>query len=488
MSGTRRQAARLAAIALVPLVMAAAATCRADDLPPSHPRLHVKGAGFQLKQFQVVQGTEDAARTYYKTVVASQMNFESATTIESSNIKSLLTYFGYPAITAKDLHQLSSDQLMGLSAAGDILATRFFAPKISDVKEKPVAVPENGGFGWRKLVRLKAKAGSAADSNGMQTLFFLQNIFEATVAGDPFDFNKNVSKFNQAIVIRKTGSGPYNADKRPAYFLTYGRLVKVDAKGIPAPVGGQLQDDGPLIFSLKATFDEDDRDPETNSSPKEYFVPDSCLQCHGGATARVKLNYLDTDHWIDRVTPDYGLSDPKFGLEDFTALSQSPQGVIYDGGKDTTTPMFKNAFSVIRQLNEEIKAQNADVAGPNNFQLAAVSKWLELHATETGYVPPFKRGFGAAPIWDPQSERDKKLIYYLNRYCYRCHSSVRYNVFDRLAVSNRASQIESRVLEINSPDIWMPQDRIFPGLAQNQGVGEATGDLKEFLDLLQQLQ
>jgi hypothetical protein len=463
--------------------------CQPDELPPNHARLQTKGLAFQLKHFQVIQGSEDAARQYYRKIVAAQMKLEAETTIETSTIKSLLTYFGYPGINARDLHQLSSESLMALSSDGDILATRFSAPKISDVKDKPVEIPV-GGFGWRKLVRLKAKSGSAADGNGLQAVYILQNIFEASVAGDPFDVDKNVSKFNQAIVVRKNGTGPYNDNKHPAYFLTYGRLVKVDPNntGNPIRIDGQFQDDGALIFSLKATFDEDDRDPETNSQPKEYFIPDSCVQCHGGVRTRVKLNYLDTDHWFDRVTPAYGLNDAKFSQEDFKALGQSFHGVIYDGGKDTTTSKFKGAFRVIQRLNEEIKEQNADVAGPNNFQLAAVTKWLELHATEAGHIPPFQRGFGTSPVWDPQSDSHKKLIYYLNRYCYRCHSSVRYNVFDRAAVRGRASQIEERVLEINGPDIWMPQDRIFPGLDQTQGVGEATGELKEFLDLLQQLQ
>src|SRR5439155_467097 len=219
------------------------------------------------------------------------MKFETPETIENSTIKNLVTYFGHTNINARDLHRLSSDELMALSADGDILATRFFAPKISDVQEKPAQIPQ-GGFGWRKLVRLKAKAGSIA---------------------------------------------------------------------------------------------------ETNTKPKEYFVPDSCAQCHGGVRNRAKLNYLDTDHWVDRVTPAYGLADPRFAQEDFTALAQAPFGVLYDGGKDTTTSKFKNAFDVIRKLNEDIKTQNTDIGGGNNFQLAAVTKWLELHtpgASDNKHVPP----------------------------------------------------------------------------------------------------
>jgi hypothetical protein len=34
----------------------------------------------------------------------------------------------------------------------------------------------------------------------------------------------------------------------------------------------------------------------------------------------------------------------------------------------------------------------------------------------------------------------------------------------------------------------MPQDRMFPGLGQTEGVATPTGDLKQFLELLEQLQ
>jgi hypothetical protein len=481
-SARRRFAAGLVVAALTADVGGASA----DELPANHPRRSIKGAAFQLKQFQVEQGNEQAARKYYREVVSRQMKLETETTIESSSIKALLTFFGYPNVNPSDLHGLSSDQLMGLSASGDILATRFFAPKISDVEDKPVATPE-GGFGWRKLVRFNAKTGSPADTNGIQAVYILQNIFAATAAEDPFG-GQNVSRFNQAIVIRKIPSNA-TAAKHATYFFTYGQLVKVDNQNKPILLNGQFQDAGPLILSLAATFNEDDRDPETNSKPKEYFVPDSCVQCHGGIRIKAKVNYLDTDHWFDRVTPAYGLNEAKFGQEDFTALAQSPYGVLYDGGKDATTAQFDNAFAVIRKLNEEIQAQNMDVGGGNNFHLGAVTKWLQLHATDTKHIPPFQRGFGAE-IWNPASDNERKALYYLNRYCYRCHSSLKYNVFDRQAVRKNVANgdIENRLLNITQPEAWMPQDRIFPGFSINQGVPEAAGDLKEFLDLLNQLQ
>lgn len=465
------------------------ATPQAQDLPPNHQRLTVLGAAFQVNGFQVAIGNEEEARKYYKETVSPQLHFLAPETIENSTIKELLTYFGYTNVSASDLHRLSSDDLMRLADDGDILATRFFAPKITEVTTKPKPIPEHLGFGWRKLVRLKARPSSEAIANGMSMLVFLQNIFEKTVEGNPFNADKNVSKFNQAIVVRK--EGPFTADKQPAYFFAYSTLVKLNAGGQPIKdADGNFENEGKLAFSLKATFDEVARDPETSVRISEYFIPRSCRDCHGGQVAiRAKLNFLDTDHWIDRVTPNYGLTDARFKEEDFTSLAVSPSQVIFDGGKDPAT--IQKAFDVIRRLNEEFRDQNKNISGGNNFQLKAVERWLDLHRPErfgNNHAPPYERGFGDL-LWDPNSESDKKTLYYLNRYCYRCHSSVKYNVFDKKAVVDRLASIRDRVTDVSTPDFWMPQDRMFPGLKIDpSGQPQVTDNLKEFFDLLDLLQ
>ena len=63
-------------------------------------------------------------------------------------------------------------------------------------------------------------------------------------------------------------------------------------------------------------------------------------------------------------------------------------------------------------------------------------------------------------------------FYYLDRYCYRCHSSIKYHVFERQEVK-RKGDIEARLTELQDATLWMPQDRMFPGLAQ---IGVATPD------------
>lgn len=457
-------------------------------LPPQHQRRTQQGAAFQLKQLHVEQGTADAARKYYREVVSPQMAFLTADTIERSSIREMLDYFGYSTVQARDLHALSSVELMKASSLGDILATRFFAPKITDVADVPPKLPASG-YGWRKLIRFRPKAGSAAVAAGMSALIVLQNQFSKDESAEPFDIETNVPLFNQAIVTR--AAGPFGPVRHPLYFLTYGRLVKTDANGIPTKENGQFQSDGPLTLSLEATFDEDDRDPETNLKPKEYFVPDACVQCHGGTRTRTKLNFLDTDHWFDRVTPQYGVQEAGFAQEDFTGLAASPHGILYDGGTDLTSSRFKEAFEVIRQINKEFRDQNALLGPLNNFQLQAADKWLELHEParfDIRRAPPYERGIGTTS-WEPTNADHRKILYFLNRYCYRCHSSVRFSVFDRAAVTQKAGEMIDRIKDTSTAEFWMPQDRIFPGLTVDPVSGETvpTGDMKTFIELLGKL-
>lgn len=470
------------------LILLFTAATISQQLPPEHQRRKLHGVAFQRNQLQVEAGAADLARKYYRETVSPQIAFLTPETISKSSIRDLLDYFGYQTVQARDLHAQSSQELMKRDSLGDILATRFFAPKITDVADVPPSVPASG-FGWRKLIRFRAKPSSAAAKAGMSMLVFLQNQFSKDAAAEPFDVDRNVARFNQAIVVR--GVGPFTPLLQPLYFFAYGPLVQLDADGKPIKVNGEFQNNGPLALSLEATFDEGDRDPETNLGAKEYFVPDACVQCHGGVRTRTKLNYLDTDHWFDRVTPAYGLKDAAFDQEDFVGLAKSPHGVLYDGGKDIASTRFKDAFAVVRQINQEFRDQNALLGTANNFQLAAADKWLELHRPQSfdaKHAPPYERGVGATP-WQSQNADHRALLYYLNRYCYRCHSSVRYSVFDRSRVKDFANEISDRVRDTTAPEFWMPQDRIFPGLTVDAVSGETvpTGDLKTFLTLIEKL-
>lgn len=465
----------------------------AQDAPPIHAVRQKHGVAFRRPQLQVAVGSQTAAENYYKNTLSPQTGFLTPQTILTSNLQDLLDYVGYPQVKPKDLHRLSSAGLMGLGAEGDILATRFFAPKITDVADKPPVIPDKG-FGWRKLVRFQSKTGSPADQRGIESLYFLQNVFETDLQADPFNADKNFAKFNQAILVRK-GNTP-SPSNHAAYFATYGELVEIDpTTKLPVKdASGNFKDHGPLITLLQATFDEEDRDPETNLPAKDYFVPNSCIECHGRSAARGKLNFLDTDHWFDRVTPQYGVDggSPLYRQEDFTALAGGPYGVLYDAGKDPAQPQFERALKTIRAMNNEISDQNVrsgQAGGGIPFQAQAAKKWIDLHTASAQHVPPYKRGFGAT-VWDENDQTQRKALYFLNRYCYRCHSSVIYNVFDKAAVKPRISStsgsIKERILNVEDLLVWMPQDRIIPGLTIDKitGEGKAAGDLKEFIDVL----
>ena len=472
---------------------------------PEKPPRGSHGTGLEGLRQQVEQGKEEDAIEYYRNTVAPQTGFPFENNLTETSVAKLLQYLKYPELTVLDLHTLSSAELMAKGQEGEILATRFFAPKITDVTHKTVAPPvPAGGFGWRKLVRVKARPQSAADNNGVEMAWFLQNITDEDVAENPFDPKRRVSKFNQVILTRK---GAPATGQRGGWFLTFGPLVKED-KGVPVlTTDGQFQVQGFLNYGLDATFDEANRDPESNSAAKTYFVPLACAACHGGQN-KPKVNYLDTDHWFDRVTPAYGIAPADgahFQQEDFTGLAASPHGVIYDGGKDRTTDegraRFKAAFEVIRKLNQEIVTQNTNAQA--QFQRRAVEKWLKNHLPNDAqlppdqrgfgdeHVPPYKRAFGNAP-WQEDKPEHRKMIYYFNRYCYRCHSSVAYHVMDRDGVLSVLDTMPERLVERQNALRWMPQDRFFPGLLPNpmdppQGnklPGIPSGQLEEFLKLL----
>lgn len=73
-----------------------------------------------------------------------------------------------------------------------------------------------------------------------------------------------------------------------------------------------------------------------------------------------------------------------------------------------------------------------------------------------------------AKTWKMENENDKQLLPLLNRYCFRCHSAVKYNVFDKTAVLRLAKLEGPRGIKArltikpgaqNYKELIMPQDR-----------------------------
>jgi hypothetical protein len=127
------------------------------------------------------------------------------------------------------------------------------------------------------------------------------------------------------------------------------------------------------------------------------------------------------------------------------------------------------AFDVIRKLNTGIAAESlAAEADPDvpTFQTLAARKWLELHQASDTRKPYSVRSIGAQS-WDAANPDEMKLLRLLNNHCFRCHSALRYNVFDKQAVAERRDLM---ILFINTPvkdaagnplpGNFMPQGRV----------------------------
>jgi hypothetical protein len=365
----------------------------------------------------VKPGNPTDADTYYK-VIHGKLDGFPKPTLQESTLEDMLAYFGYGALRPSLAEQLDPAGLMREGVipgvrVGDILCTRFFAPKIINVGAPQVNGVPKGGFGWRKLLRLRALDGSKARTAGLDAFYLLFNINSDTPIFPKGKFAGQIQGILQPV---------YRTSHRDLYFLVF---EAHDAK-VPYRVRGYLE----------ATFDLVGIGENT-----KYFVPIACAQCHGSVIAEekgAKVNYLDSDHWIDRTG------------DDFKAVK--PESVIVDGAP---------AYATIRKLNQEIRTQNEAVGGKGLFAWLAASKWLELHdaadADATRHVPPLRRGFVARAgdrNWSGGDAVDAELLPMLNQYCYRCHSSVAYHVFQKQEVFDLKDEMSSYV-KFNA----MPQDR-----------------------------
>ena len=103
----------------------------------------------------------------------------------------------------------------------------------------------------------------------------------------------------------------------------------------------------------------------------------------------------------------------------------------------------------------------------SDFKFQAADKWVNLHKTQDAPVPFTNRTIGAKP-WDATNADEKELLGLLNHYCFRCHSSIRYNVFDKDGVDASSAGFASRLNA--SPDAarYMPQGRKLPAASKDR--------------------
>src|SRR5439155_10122234 len=191
--------------------------------------------------------------------------------------------------------------------------------------------------GWRKLVRIRVRPDSPAARIGVQALIVLFN-FLVPAGQQPFSGHS----FNTQVMLLAP------AQKERLYWLDF-------------------DPDRKLTLALNASFDAADLQSAGNH---DYFVPDGCNACHGspGNFAPPMVNYLDTDHWFDRLD------------DDFQQLKAVGTPLLFDAQtNDVSQPAFARAFDVIRRLNEEALSQNMLVRS-QSFETEAARTWLKIHA------------------------------------------------------------------------------------------------------------
>ena len=435
-------------------------------------------------------GSLAEASAYYKEL-AGTLGFLAPNTIESqATVQTLLNYLGYPGLTAADVEFVAPAVLMDLpgqiaagktppvsnlaavkqtfaadlARPGEVLVSRFFAPKIVNFS----VAPAKRKLGWRRLVRLNSRPGSAAKKHFVESAWILFNHFTEP-SGSPFGGSvaapKNGSVNTQvALITDCPDSTPSCKDFNSIYWLDFGS-TDTGAK---------------LSYQLNAFFDAG-----ALSGDAPYFVPNGCDTCHGSLRGKAVLNHLDTDHWMDR------LSDGDFP----TLSSPGAPALLFDAGKVPSAPAYTPAFDVLRSLNTEIETMQTRVH-KTSMHLAATKKWLQVHKTSAspqldlvarafaffnaGHPLKASRKPAPSPLQWTQSAADRELLGLLNKYCYRCHGAVRFNVFSKDMVADQTSPMLDRIdptaAQKKIVGFKMPPDRDIP-----------EADKKRLLELLDQL-
>jgi hypothetical protein len=392
----------------------------------------------------VETGSDQKALDYYKRI-GPLLGLKNAKT-DLPDLTALLRHFGYTTLTGDKLEASASSDLMKAFPNDQVLSTKFFAPKIVDFNFPSTNPKYPYLAGWRKLVKLEALSGSKAAQAGLGAAYVLFNYVQKDPAVDPFpDASFKTESFNTQVIIPRTKFKKGSEDA--AFFLDFDTRSK-----------GYAAND-----FLSAAFDTA---PNPGNTHQNYYVPIACAQCHGhdqeagapesksGTYPFITINYLDTDQWYDMA-----------GFGDFPSSPNSKFDVLYDGGSDHASSQYKAAFDVIRKLNKSIQQQNTDSAradGSSRFRIKAVDKWLTIHQSNDNTVAPIDRaldlGNGSA-VWK-NTKDEVHLLEVLDHYCFRCHSSVLYNVFDKQAVLDERASMIVKVQRPSTNVQHMPQGRV----------------------------
>jgi hypothetical protein len=338
----------------------------------------------------------------------------------SWTVDDLLDYMGFAGLAITP----TPCQVMAAAEPDEILAMRYFAPKTSSVDNEGHA----SELGWRQIVRLSARSGSAAANAGVASAYVLLNFQQivADVATDPF---AHPPIYTQVMLV---STDPV---RRPTRWLVFDEQRK-------------------RVTGIKATFAGGD----VATSGQTLHLPDACAQCHGGDKRLPHLNLFDVDNWVDRasVADTFGLVGTR------SRISVTSVGVC-----------DIKPIDVARALNREIQAHN-DLPGLRTpkFVREAVASWNLKHAS-ADYVSMAARSFGPTR-WAPGSTSDLELLGMLNRYCYRCHGTIRFDVFNRSQVVGMARRA-IRQIDLGLMPLDRQGDRLIPSADRRRIVELLAG-------------
>jgi|GEM_PF-3695243 len=358
---------------------------------------------------------------------------------------------------------------------GGVRTATFFAPKIVNyAKASGIHDP-----GWRKLVWLPSLASSnkpSARACGMKGAYVLFNYVHT---GDPkkdplldAQGRPAASANNQVILMPNFKDGSYPSKEHrqgavnTAYFAVFSGLNRSNPS-----LGYQ-----PLTF-LAAGFDI----PQ-DGGLKEYSVPNACAHCHGHDTYSerggpkkgtqlypyIKPNYIDTDNLYDAMALDFKHVETGPYSEPILVKKRP----LRNGAKfQVQLPEYKERFKVIRELNKQMLDESMyALRGDNSdsHQIASASIWMNWHGENSlgalnSRTPEFrgygfyKNAAGEQIPWQTSNADHRTVINTLNQYCFRCHSTILYSVFDIGAVVKKMASIKYYV---ESGD--MPYGRSIP--------------------------
>jgi hypothetical protein len=393
---------------------------------------------------EVPTGSKAEAEAYYKKL-STTLNFSTPAEIANTTLTDVAAYMGYPELTAARLEFEHPASLMWLGAAkGDVLVTRFFEPKIMNVKYKEG--DPNFKIGWRKLVRLRSQPDSPASKNSIAAAVILFNWFNAPGVkpfgpGD-YSLNNQVMLLSSLDKVRPLGGKEDKTRNRDTFYWMDYKSEDPKSTDVHSDTGP-----GKLGYALNASFEADTL---PGHGTKDYFIPHACIACHGNNVQRPFLNFLDTDHAFDRLN------------NDFTQFRDSKVPVLYDAGtNDTSHWKFREAFDLIRQFNKEAD-DYALAAQPKHDETISSKKWVDLHDNNYEALPLLKRVIGTGEQWSDKSETDLKTLDVLNQYCYRCHGTVKFSVFNKQSVWDRRANFLQRIDPKADAGFRMPPDRELP--------------------------